>query len=633
MTSELRIALSDRWVDVGARCVDTARGDRFDLTPREAELLRFLAAAPGHAAGVDQLLEQVWGYHKHVRTRTVVTTVHRLRRKLEPDPARPIHLVRETDGYRLAIAARPGVLGRDELLGRDDLLAAASRQQGLVTLHGPGGVGKSTIARAAFDDDDPAAIWLDVESLPLAERMWEPLARQLGVMPGSDARAACRTALDSGTFRTVVLDGCEAHLPALGQLLVSLDTPPARVLCTSRTVLGLPGEHVLVVPVLDQDSAVALLTRCADSQVAGWATGHLPQLARIADAVERLPLALELIGARALVATPRQLADCLERPPTTTTPQSLQAAMQRTWSLLTLVQRRTASALTVLGTPFDVELATAVARGVADDPEQALVDLTRSAVVQRTVTRAGSVQLSMLRPIRTIAIHNEERSGAQRRLVAFLVARCRWALRRHLALPHPHLSGQLPHLEKALDGHRMSASATQWLIVGLAAVARPFGSHALTRARLEQVRDRGVTTELRYLARAVGEWSAPTHAIRQQELKQAEVLARGDATRTALVRVRAIAYDPLPDRPDRAQHALNEAQRTGDRALVAIAERVLGNHYVRCLRAREGSRAVCAGDQHLRRAGRAQPRAEHPGQRRCRARHAGTTGARLTRPP
>ena len=89
----------------------TVRFDRFEietptgvvrLTTREAGLLRALVMREGEAVTRGELLEEVWGLRPETRTRVVDSFVVRLRRYLEPDPARPSHIVSvRGHGYRL----------------------------------------------------------------------------------------------------------------------------------------------------------------------------------------------------------------------------------------------------------------------------------------------------------------------------------------------------------------------------------------------------------------------------------------------------------------------------------------------------------------------------------------------------
>jgi len=78
------------------------RGETVLLTPKEYDLLVALLRRNGACATRVELLTEVWGYSAEVMSRTVDTHVAELRRKLEPDPANPAHIVtvRKT-GYRL----------------------------------------------------------------------------------------------------------------------------------------------------------------------------------------------------------------------------------------------------------------------------------------------------------------------------------------------------------------------------------------------------------------------------------------------------------------------------------------------------------------------------------------------------
>ena len=73
-----------------------------NLTTREMGLLRALVDRDGEAVTRGELLETVWGLRPDTRTRVVDSFVVRLRRYLEPDPARPRHLLSVRGrGYRL----------------------------------------------------------------------------------------------------------------------------------------------------------------------------------------------------------------------------------------------------------------------------------------------------------------------------------------------------------------------------------------------------------------------------------------------------------------------------------------------------------------------------------------------------
>jgi DNA-binding response OmpR family regulator len=71
-----------------------ASGRPVELTAKEFDLLHWLVDHPGQVFSRGQLLGQVWGYDGSVDVGTATVTVHvrRLREKIEPDPAHPVHI-------------------------------------------------------------------------------------------------------------------------------------------------------------------------------------------------------------------------------------------------------------------------------------------------------------------------------------------------------------------------------------------------------------------------------------------------------------------------------------------------------------------------------------------------------------
>lgn len=75
-------------------------GDPVELSPREYDLLAFFVNHPDRALSRDQIMNAVWGYGSNVTPRTIDRFVTGLRKKIETDPKRPLHIttVREI-GY------------------------------------------------------------------------------------------------------------------------------------------------------------------------------------------------------------------------------------------------------------------------------------------------------------------------------------------------------------------------------------------------------------------------------------------------------------------------------------------------------------------------------------------------------
>lgn len=87
--------------------VDVSRSDKpVVLTALEFKVLRFFVTSPGRVISRDELLNQVWGFENYPCTRTVDNHVLRLRKKLEPDPAHPVHFQTVHGiGYRFVFEA------------------------------------------------------------------------------------------------------------------------------------------------------------------------------------------------------------------------------------------------------------------------------------------------------------------------------------------------------------------------------------------------------------------------------------------------------------------------------------------------------------------------------------------------
>ena len=68
-------------------------GTLIDLTVREFELIKFLAAQPNKIFSRKSLLEYVWDYEYYGDVRTVDVTVRRVREKIEDDPSQPKHIM------------------------------------------------------------------------------------------------------------------------------------------------------------------------------------------------------------------------------------------------------------------------------------------------------------------------------------------------------------------------------------------------------------------------------------------------------------------------------------------------------------------------------------------------------------
>jgi predicted ATPase/DNA-binding NarL/FixJ family response regulator len=234
---------------------------------------------------------------------------------------------------------RPGNLPAEatSFIGRRRELAELRKKLGaarLVSLVGPGGVGKTRLAiRIATDlgRGFPDGAWM----VELAD-IRDPALVSNAVMAALDLRdqsAAGPLALVLSYLQDkellLMLDNCEHLLEAAAHLVSEVITaaPGVRVIATSREPLSVPGEHVVPVPPLPlppahsaepltqlrQNEAIMLFT-----ERAGAASGQFEltasNQAAVVDLCRRLdglPLAIELAAVRTRVLTPEQILDRL----------------------------------------------------------------------------------------------------------------------------------------------------------------------------------------------------------------------------------------------------------------------------------------------------------------------------------
>jgi predicted ATPase/class 3 adenylate cyclase len=206
------------------------------------------------------------------------------------------------------------LIGREGEVRRLEQLLGESR---VVTLTGPGGVGKSRLALAAavaVQDTFPEGVWW-VELAPVERPADVPavVAASLGVRTGPGALGDALVAALEGRRLLVVLDNCEHVLHAADALVRDLVRGAAtvKVLATSRERLGVEGERVLVVHPLAADSldapAVELLVERIDDQDVTADPAEQAALLEICQRLEGLPLGIELAAARCRALLPSEV--------------------------------------------------------------------------------------------------------------------------------------------------------------------------------------------------------------------------------------------------------------------------------------------------------------------------------------
>ncbi|MGN6760488.1 MAG: DUF4062 domain-containing protein [Leifsonia sp.] len=211
------------------------------------------------------------------------------------------------------------------LVGRDgDIAAVADRLEHgarLLTLAGPGGIGKSRLAIAAagaaaraFED---GAVFVDLSAVHDPLRVPNRIAQALGVRDTGDAPILDNlvTALRDRRI-LLVLDNFEQVLGA-APLLTGLlaDAPGLSLLVTSRTLLRVSAEQSYEVGPLAEDSSVSLFVERAHAVKPDFeiTPENRDAVARVCTALDGVPLAIELAAARIRVLSPAELLERIDR--------------------------------------------------------------------------------------------------------------------------------------------------------------------------------------------------------------------------------------------------------------------------------------------------------------------------------
>ncbi|HEV2072180.1 MAG TPA: LuxR C-terminal-related transcriptional regulator [Thermomicrobiales bacterium] len=399
----------------------------------------------------------------------------------------------------MALVPFTPIIGREQpirfacnLLGEADIR--------LVTLTGPGGVGKTRLAlevlavRAARGNCDVASISLAPLRDP--ELVLPTVATMLGVDHTGTAPLPRLIAEYVGEKPLLLLLDNMEHLPAatsgIAELLASCST--LKVLATSRSPLHIKGEHIIDVPplalpdlshlpplaALAHIEAVELFVERARAIDPGFQINadNAASIATICARLDGLPLAIELAAARLQVLSLTSLLerlthrlDLLTRGSRTLPErhQTLRAAIDWSYEQLPAPDQGAFERLAVFAGGFDLAAAEYVVGGGATSSPlssqaatscqtmDALSELLENALLRREVI-AGEPRFMMLETIREYALERLEASGdaadAQRRHAEYFTGLAEEA---EPALSIGQLSGQWPNrLEGELANLRVA---------------------------------------------------------------------------------------------------------------------------------------------------------------------------------
>ena len=466
-------------------------------------------------------------------------------------------------------------VARSSFVGRERELAELSqllRQSRLVTLIGPGGVGKSRLAAQVLGRrpaDDAEVVFVPLERVRYPRTLASALASRLQVhdQQSMPLIESVQAALSAGKPKLLLLDGAERLADQVAELAGELldAVPDLRIVVTSRVVLGVPGEVCWTVPPLGCPAAAAEAADIADSDAVrlfiARASERLPDfrasdvapgaIAELCRRLDGLPLAIELIAGWVGTLSVREI---LQQRAVLLEGQSggrrLSDVLQVSYDLLTAEQQRRLAMLSVLAGPFRI----ADVQAVLDVDAPTAIATTRALVDSSwlMVTRGGEQNVfSLLETIATFTALQLEKSKdgpAARRRHALHFASVAAASELELAGPDAaewaaRLAGRRPRLgpDDALGGrerrHR-PGTARQLGAVALVAVQRPARGRPRLAGQVPHHRRRphDEVTGRAYCAAAVlaaenGDYS---EAVRQAELAMAIFGPLGLKTRMTL---------------------------------------------------------------------------------------------------
>lgn len=454
-------------------------------------------------------------------------------------PVRKSRVVTSTSAHMPGSAPTP----RTRLIGRDAEIATARSlllddAVPLLTLTGPGGVGKTRLALATVagisDRFTDGVIWLDLSPLADASLIATTLIRALGLVPAAHTPPMETLVRHLRSRQTLLLfDNCEHLLTPTADLIAHVLSacPSVQVLATSRVSLRLQTEQILPVeplalpasdlPALDtlaRNASVQLFverTRAVSPAFQLDAT-NAHSVAEVCRQLDGLPLALELAAARSALLPPAALlthmGDRLRllRGGARDLParqRTIREAIAWSYGLLTSEQQAFFRRLAVFPGGFTLDAAESVFQIPGGDERDVLDTLgaLMDASLVKTQGAADQPRFGMFETIRAFALDRLRASGeedeARKQHAAWCLALAEreappWVgdlmpgLHDHLEADHDNLRAALAWYEAQGDGAtalRMTGALGMfWLTRGYLGEGRHWVARALnTRADVE----------------------------------------------------------------------------------------------------------------------------------------------------
>jgi len=440
------LALGNRALDILMVLVERA-GEVVSHRELIARVWRGLVVDPSnlrvHMTGLRKALEERDGREKYIANVTSQGYCFVAMVKREADSAPPTRVAEYPCGTARQRLILPSVLAR--MVGRDEAvrtIVADLIAERFVTIIGPGGMGKTTVAisvaNAMLDEFAGAVCFVDVGAITDPKLVVTTIASTLGLTIQTDDVIPALILCVRTLRILLVLDNCEHVIDAVATLAERLfqETPGVHILATSREAMRVEGEHAYWLPPLEspslQDSVSAVdalkfpalslfMERAAASgSRLELSDADVPVVAGICDRLDGIPLAIEFAAARVAAHGVGGTADLLKsrlglhwpgRRTAHPRHQTLHALLDWSYDFLSERERLVLPRLSVFVGPFTIEAAQAIACG-PDEPHvvDALEGLVAKSLVS-VVAGTGTARFRLLETTRIYALEKLEESG------------------------------------------------------------------------------------------------------------------------------------------------------------------------------------------------------------------------------